>query len=391
MIDIASIEEYLSRQGRFCLIDWLLTDNLLHYSDYEAWRYGELKNLDDVLKLERKKLQVLIEHTDRYCEDLGLIAEPQEFFRWDGNHRVLLMASDNSERSHRLMQCWLRPQDRPQLDLFLDNSEQIAENAVLEALDTRRFELAQSQLQKLSELNPECTRLGGYQDLINYGLHICANPEIEEEAVEVELQGLQQEVLPLAQEILGSVARDYLAFAWRRLANAMQSMAFNPEKPWLHASSALLKIPDHAAVVEYLNDDPELYRQTTLLERLALSHSAMHRRENALILWCLLMELDTGFTEQALSRDCSNQVYTLWQDFWDFDDSWSSTFFPAYILIRHPGLLHYLERFQALQLSASKAALALLEKRSNGEDEISARQTLQTISPELLAVYLQHL
>ena len=54
MIDIATIDEYLSRQGRFCLIDWLLTDNFLRYADYEAWRYGELKNLEDLLQFDRQ-------------------------------------------------------------------------------------------------------------------------------------------------------------------------------------------------------------------------------------------------------------------------------------------------------------------------------------------------
>ena len=250
MIDIAAVDSYLSRQGRFCLIDWLLADNFLHYADYEAWRYGELKNLDDVVRFDLATLQALIDATDAHCRDLGLTPEQQEFFRWDGNHRILLMASEDSKQNIALTQYWLRPGDRPQLDLFLDNSVQIAENALLEALTARRFDSADSRLQNLSELNPECTRLGGYQDLINYGRHMLANPEISEQAVDAELQGLQQEVLPLVQEVMGPAARDYLAFAWRRLSIAMQGIPFNPQQPWRHTSSALLEIPDHAAIIE---------------------------------------------------------------------------------------------------------------------------------------------
>ena len=391
MIDIATIERYLSRQGRFCLIDWLLADNFLHYADYEAWRYGKMKILDDALQLDRETLHDLIDNTSRHCRDLGLAPEPQEFFCWDSDHRALLSASEDSERNLQLSQCWLRSQDRPQLDLFLDNSVQIAENALLETLTARRFDAAQTALRDLSELNPECVRLGGYQDLINYGLHMLTNPEIMDEGVDAELQGLQQEVLPLAQEVLGTAARDYLAFAWRRLSNAMQGMPFNLQQPCRHSSSALLKIPDYPAVIECLNADPGLYRQTILMERLAQSFGVLHQHENELILWCLLIELDADYTEQALDRHQSHRAHALWQDFWDIEDTWSSELFPAYVLTRQPGLLHHLQNFPPLRLPASKAMVVLLRKRFAEEDEISARQELQAISPELLSVYLQRL
>ena len=391
MIDIAIIDDYLSRQGRFCLIDWLLADNFLHYADYEAWRYGELKTLDDVVQFDRQTLQALIDDSDEHCRALGLAPERNEFFRWDGDHRVLLMASEDNEQDLALTQCWLRSRDRPQPDLFLDNSTQIAENTLLEALTARSFDSAQLRLQNLSELNPECTRLGGYQDLINYGRHMLANPEIIDEALDAELQGLKQEVLPLAQEVMGPVARDYLALAWRRLANAMQGMPFNSEQPWRHSSSALLKIPDYPAVIECLNADPGLYRHTILLERMVQGFGAMHQYENELILWCLLMELDADYAEQALERHQSHRAYALWQDFWDIEDNWSNALFPAYVLVKQPGLLHYLENFPPLRLPASKTMVVLLRKRLVGEDEISARRELQVISPELLSVYLQRL
>jgi hypothetical protein len=391
VIDVATIDGYLSRQGRFCLIDWLLADNFLHYADYEAWRYGELNSLDDVLQFDRQTLRALIDNTDEHCRDLGLIPERQEFFRWNDDHPVLLLASEDNAQDLALTQRWLRPGDRPQLDLFLDNSALIAENTLLEALSARLFDTAQSQLLNLSELNPDCTRLGVYQDLINYGLHMLANPEVAEEDVNDELHGLQQEVVPLVQDVMGPAARDYLAFAWRRLSNAMQGITFDPRQPWRHSSSALLKIPDYAAVIECLNADPGLYRHAILMERQAQSFGALHQHESELILWCLLMELDADYTEQALNRHQSHRAHALWQDFWDIEESWPSTLFPAYVLARQPGLLHFLEIFPALRFPASKAMVVLLRKRLAGEDEISARKDLQAISPELLKIYLQRL
>jgi len=388
MIDIATIEQHLSAQGRFCLIDWLLADSQLFYTDYEAWRYGQRENLDEVLQLNDEALQALIEDTDQHCLALGLAAESQDFYRWDGDQRVVLTVSEDEQLNQQLSQRWMRPQDQPQLDLFMDNSAQMAESALLEALGGRQFDSAQTLLQNLSELNPECTRLGGYQDLINYGLHMAANPHIDLEAVDAELQGLKQEVLPLAQEVLNQVARDYLSYAWRRLANSLNDHPFDSDHPELHTSFALMEVPDYPAAVSCLKVDPQLYQQPLLLERLAHSYNALHQDEQALVIWCLLMELDLDFAERALDRSRSHKVHTFWQDFWEVSDDWSLGLFPAYLLARRPSLAHYLKEFPPLELPASKAMVGLIEQKLNQADEIPARKAVNAVSPELLSVYL---
>ncbi len=391
MIDIAAIDTQLSQQGQFCLLDWLLADNYLPYEDYEKWRYGELKDLDDAFLFDRKALHQLINESRNHCHDLGLINESQSYYAWGGDHQILSITTENSEYNRELGQVWLRPQDRPQLDLFLDNSAQIAENAVLDALAGRQFEPAQTALQNLAELNSECAKLGGYQDLINYGLHAQTNPLINEEMLDAEQQGLQQEVLPLAHDVLGVHARDYLSFAWRRLANSMQNTPFNPDQPQLHASLALLTIPDYPATVKCLTAESSLFQQPVLMERLITSYNALHQHENELIQWCLLVELDADFTERALEKFRSQRVFALWQDFWEINDDWPTSQFPAYILIRQPGLLHHLDNFPTLRLSSSRTTIRLLRKRLAGEDEIIARKELQALSPMLLSVYLERL
>ncbi len=391
MIDISAIDEQLSQQGRFCLIDWLLADNFLHYADYEAWRYGNLKSLDMAIRLDPEKLQLVIDDTAKHCFGLGLTSQSQDFFSWNGDCRELLIVSEDDQQTLALAQHWISPGDRMQPDLFQDNSAQIAENALLEAFSSRHFGVAQSRLQKLFELNPDCTRLGVYQDLVNYVQHMLSNPKITEPALDAELEGLEQEVLPLVQEVLGPAAKDFLAYAWRRLSKAMLGMPYDPPRPNRHASSVLLRIPDFQAVIACLDAEPELYRQTVLLERKAQSHSALHQHETGLMLWCLLMELDADYTEQALDRHPSHRIYTLWQDFWDTENNWSSTNFPAYVLLRHPGLLDYLQNLPPLRLPSSQAMVLLLRQRLAGDDEIPARKELQSISPELLSAYLKSL
>ncbi len=388
MINIASIEQQLSQQSRFCLIDWLLAGSQLFYADYEAWRYGRQNNLDESLRLDKPALEALINDTEKQCRELGLVCEPQEFYRWDSDQRILLMASQNSQQHRQLTQYWLRPQDLPQMDLFLDNSAQVAENVFLEALGSRQFDSAQQLLQKLSQLNPECSRLGGYQDLTNYGSHLQTHPVIATEALAAELQGLKNEAHPLAQEVLGSGARDYLAFAWRRLANNLQDAPFDPQQAELHQSFALLQIPDYPAVINRLTDDAGLYQQPLLLERLAISYSALRQDENALLIWCLMMELSSDYTETALERYKTHKIHQLWLDFWDLDEGWPCMHFPAFVLARQPALVHHLADLPPLRQPTSQAMATLLQQRLRGEDEIAARERLQALSPALLRVYL---
>lgn len=388
MIDIAAIEQHLSQQGRFCLVDWLLADNVLFYADYESWRYGQRDNLDDVLQLDNDALLGLIVEANKHCNSLGLVAEVQAYHRWDSDRDTVLSISEDEYKNQQLSQLWMRPQDQPQLDLFMDNSAQMAENALLDALAGRQFQPAQTQLESLSELNAECSRLGGYQDLINYGLHMVDNPIIDPDALDAERQGLIEEVSPLALDVLGRLARDYLSFAWRRLADGLMPLAFDPTRPGYHASSALLEIPDYAAVVACLKNDDNLFQQPLLLERLALGLNALHKDENALVIWCLMMEVDASYTETALDRLRAHKVNTFWQDFWELNDDWPCELFPAYLLARRPSLLHYLDDLPDLRSPASEAMVSLLKLRQKQEDEIPARSVLKGISPELLSVYL---
>ncbi|MFT5505756.1 MAG: hypothetical protein ACI8XC_003479 [Gammaproteobacteria bacterium] len=391
MIKISDIDSYLSQQGRFCLIDWLIAQNILYYADYEAWRYGRNQYLIEAINLDSLTLQSLIDATEGYCQDLNLISEQQFYYRWNSDQRVLLTTSSNHQKNHQLGQHWLRPQDLPQLDLFMDNSAQMAENALLEALSGRQFSSAQSLLHNLIELNSESNRLGGYQDLINYGLHMQENPQVDTHSLGSEWQGLQQEVLPLAQEILGHDARDYVSFAWRRLGENMAGLAFDATNPELHASAVFLAIPDYPALNDCLLADPELYLQPILLERLAMGFHAMRQNEQAMIIWCLLMELAPEFAEQAIGRYPSHQIHDIWLDFWEQSDDWDYRLFPAYVLIQRPAIIHFLENFNALKQPSNQAMVALLTKRLNNQDEISARQALQEISPELLSIYLDEL
>ncbi len=388
MLDIAGIDRHLSQQGAFCLVDWLLSENYLPYAHYEAWRYGKLDNLDGQLLIDNKTLVALLSDTAKYCTKLKLCSEPHQFFRWDGQQKTGLKVSNNPEWHQQLSQRWLRPQELPQMDLFMDNSAAMVENALREALSERHFDVALERLQILTKLNPEYPRLGEYQDLINYGQHMQTSGAMNMDTIEPELQALQREVYPLAREILGPQSRDYLSFAWRRLADMMTGVPFDQQAADCHRSFALMQIPDWLAIRDELVNYPALLQEPQLMERLAIAYERSQQVSAALLMWCLMAECHPVYTEETVDRQRELSIYALWEDFWAYYDEWPIACFPAFVLASQPGLIHQHQELLPLSSPASEAMIQLLRCVSSGQGEIAARKALQSVNPVLLTMYL---
>lgn len=386
-LKLSSIEYFMSLQGNFCLVDWLLKENYLVYSQYEDWRYGKESFLDDGLDVGVKEVDVLIHDAQRLCEQLGLSTQEQDYYPWREGEKELLRISKRKPVHVAFSQQWMRPQDLPQMDLFMDNSGVIAENDILAQLSARQFDQSQQHLERLTELNPNHEKLGKYQDLINYGHHMSSSTVSDSDLV-VELAALENEVLPLAREMMKHNARDYLAFAWRRLSECMVGKAFDAQKPELHISYALMQIPDWNAVLDCLKKDHSLQSSPELLRRLAVCYESLKLENESIVMWCLLMELDGEYCEKSIERKDSPVMWSLWQDFWDINDGGLKSFFPAFVFASRPGLVHLLDKLPPLQVASNLAVIEAIQARLSGSDEISARKKMQDISPGLLRLYL---
>lgn len=391
MLTIADLDQHLSNHGNFCLIDWLLLDGILAYSDYEAWRYVQRDHLDTCLALKKGQLNTLFIDASTHCQSLGLVAETQTLYPWDKQRETPLSASSSSTKHRQLTQKWLPGKAAPQLDLFIDNAAAIAENHLREALINRQWESTEHYLNKMAALNPMQSTLGAYQGLVSYAQHMAACPGVAAEAVQTELSGLENEVEPLAREVLGQQARDFLSVAWRRLARGMSASPADPDIAHKHPSYALMKIPDWQALQHCLLADTALYRHPVLLARLATSYSATRQDRKALLLWCLVAD---GFPEQLpelLEQHTQQAIYTLWEDFqalFEYREG-VEVLFAAYVVLKRPALLAVGHSFQSLQHNASQAAIDLALCRQQNKDEIAAREALKAASPVLLSSYLK--
>ena len=387
-IDIAHIEHAVSQYGNFSVLDWLLQENYLPYHQYEAWRQGKTKHLDAQLKTIAD-IEQLTSTSEQHCRTLGLQPQPRELYSWDVSVKTPLKVSAQRQRSEGLTQQWLRPQDLPQLDLFMDSSAVVAENHLLEALGARDFSRADRQIQLLAELNPQHQRLGSYQDLINYGRHT-SGLDVEETQLDAEIEGLDTEVVPLAKEILKHHARDYLSLAWRRLIGAVGDCKFDPQSPKRHRSYLLMQIPDWEGLHQTLDGDAQLFEQPELLLRLALCHEA--RKDLALtqMCWLALLDMAPDFAETQIEKRASKTMWTLWQDFWEVCEEGPGEFFPCFVLIKNPGLVHYLTPFPSFKSPFVSAVIQAINTKLEGGDEINARKALKSASESLLQLFMHH-
>lgn len=393
-IDLYSIENHFSKNGNFCLLDWLIASNYLEYTDYDKWRNGEIDVLDSFIKLSSDELETAASSAEEFCRRLRLSASAKPYYQWNTDGGVQLNASRNRDLSKSLTQSWQRPQDLPQLDIFLDNSDVGTENDLRNALENRMFQRAKEKLRELGRINNSHPRLGVYQDLVNYGDHMEDSPLVPQDDAEFlaqlseEVNGLEKEVEPLAREVLGSQARDYLAFAWRRLSRGLQTIPFDSEQPRVHQSYALEKTPDWAALKEILAGEPALFQQPVLLQRLANAHRQLGEKSLYLLLWCYLLEHHLTWATETIEARDEPELYDLWEQFHDSDEEMDPALFAGFILIKNRGLIHQLRHVPEFNHSSTIAVIELLKFTLNNDDETPARQKLQRVARPLLNLYL---
>ena len=101
MIDPAlqgQVDAQLMEQGAYSALELLFNAGRLSYSDYEAWRRGELELLDGVLMGDPDKIRRQLDAAAGHARNIGLVEQAQEFFTWHtaggGATRKLRVSAD---------------------------------------------------------------------------------------------------------------------------------------------------------------------------------------------------------------------------------------------------------------------------------------------------------
>ena len=398
-LTIAEVSALLSETGQFSLVEWFLSRNLLPYSAYEQWRSGDLNSLDESLTLRDKELEAAIEAAQLVCSQLHLIAEPIEYYAWQGSHKALVLSRVGA--THRALSLvWRRAENMPQLDLFMDNSAVVSENQLQQELAARQYQKAQITLGKVTALNTKNAKLGAYQDLINYGVHTQTEVITSVEQYALELSGLLDEVSPLAKETLKSQSRDYLAAAWLRLAQSaitiQQLATFEPSQWRCHPAFAFSQIPDWNAVRDVLKASAVLHQSPDLMCLMANALFYGEQPQAGFLLWGQIAERYPEFAEAniGIHELVKNNIALteLWDSFLVFDDHWPSQWFLGFLLIQRPGLMHLIDALPkdgaVINNAANQIVLDLVKAKIQEQDQNLLRAQLKSTAPALLRCFM---
>jgi len=400
------IDSQILEQGAFAPLELLIDAGRLSPADYEQWRRREIDSLDAVLMGSKDKIRAQLESAIGYARSIGLIEEPQSFHAWiggalDGRDAPLRVSTD--ARLQSLIACRYVPaQNSPQLDLFFDNPVVALTNGIVRALCARNLGEAQRLLDRLYTQAPNHLDLAAFDRLLAAVAHL--NRPIRDSRQE--LQFLLN-IAPTAKRLLGWESRDLLAPLWRQLAEALAAQPFSLDEPRLHASFALIEAQDWAGAHDAIRHEPEWWLYAPLCLRLAESCFYLQRRTLALTAWFHVCWRAPAAAADALEdrRQPDTGISALWRQFIDSqDERWpngapagaplTADYFPAWLLLREPGLGLQFPVDLATGTSPAEQSYQFVHRwiharrAAQGADELALRKLLQSNHP-ILFEYLK--
>jgi len=370
-----AIEKQVMELGCYSPIEWLLQSGYLQYVDYERWRMGGLPYLEDSVLCPKDKLFSQLNKGERFATQFNLVIQTQPLMG--------LKISRDPKLSRLLARLWLRQNDVPQMDLFMDNPSVVTENKLISALNNRELAKAQSLLAQLVQQVPDHPLLSDYDGLIAYAQQI--HKPLAADSIREELEYLKTTILPVAQKLLKQTARDYVAPAWRRLAKALTDSACQDSSSDLHASYAWQQMQNWGEVKNSIINTANYRQQPVLLARLAEAFWYLQQWDQCLLCWCHLFGLDAKFGAEEIERQADARLLLMWHNFQD--QELPDEDFPAWLLLHEPGLVHHIQNAEQPLL---EVVVHLLRARLQGDDEMEWRRQLQKLNPALLRVFLEN-
>lgn len=388
------VDQLVLEQGRYAPVELLLLQAQLSYADYEAWRRGRAGVLEDHLRAERAQVRKVLRACAAYAAAIGLTPHTVQYTAWgtEADIQALRFSVDLSEDS---LYCTLfeRDEDRTQLDLFLDSSACVHENALVDALVQCKLSQAERELEQWSTVAGDGGRVRDYAQL----LHAQRRAQSPVQDAHSELVILRDRIAPSAEALLGRRARDYLIPLWQRLAQALDSHRFDPERPQLHSSFAAVQALDWPAARASVEAEPEGLRHPTLLARHAQACAKLRDQPAMLADWCRLCWDHPLRASQLLATPSGAGLWLdpYWRSFQDLEQELPVTDFPAYLILAYPNLAQQSIELPDVLNEEAKAVfehvLALARGQGEAVDEavIAHRKALKALHPALFEYCLR--
>jgi hypothetical protein len=370
------VDQLLLEQGEYIPLEFLLAEGRLLYSAYEQWRSGKLKLLDEKLTGDLAQIRKDLTRAEVYVCALGLQPAELDYQPWRGD-APLRFSSDYLFNS-LFHKGYCNSEEQPQLDLFMDTSGANLASDITLALSRRDADTAAELLQKLRHSDPRQHRLGKLELLLDAMRQDAPIMDPQEE-----LADLQDEIQPLAVEILGRESRPFMEPLWRRLGEALADHDFEPQRPELHRSYTASRNLDWLAVIEAIEAEPDWYNHAVLLQRHARACEQLQRSVEAML---DRFQLCWRFPRQAALAltDATVDLIRAWDLFQNLEPELEPSHFPAWLLIIRPGISSRLP-LPVVEAPADFQLLYALQRQKDGlgSEAMRLRAELKALNPAL--------
>ncbi len=370
-------------RGVYSPIELLLAGGMLSEEDHEAWLRGERASLDEALP-DPSAARAVLQEAAAFARDLGLTATA-------GERRVA--ASGDPVLDALLRRTYCRAEDDPQRDLFLDNTTIVTVNALRDALASTDVTGARKHLASLTRLQPRHPCVAHAEALI--AALETPSPDGRRDALDRRAR-LVREWMPAAAALLGADGQRFLAPLWRGVGLALEGGEFDPGDPDGHASWVFRQYLDWEAVKRTVCRVPGHADQPILVGRLAEAEYALHHRVQAVRLWfALCSTAPRHFAELVRRPDFPDTgMAEAWRRAMDADElaeDLSPGWFPAWMLIREPGLARVLPVAEGTDGPAQAFNLLRALRLGAESDDRRAplRAALKAVHPGLFKSYMR--
>ena len=332
-------------QGEYQPLEYLLQEGRLSYTDYEAWRSGQLEYLDEALFGDPEHIGQQLAEAEDYLQRRGWEVEPGRYKAWHGarspsRSQVLRFSADRmlNDCFHRH---YRKPQDQPQLDLFTDSPATSLANGIAGALADRNPKEARRLLARLCDVAPDHVRLGEFERLTEAAERLDAPVD----DISTEFQYLQATLTPLADSLLGQASRNLLIPLWQRLSVVLQDRPYRADESELHLSYTAAEAQDWIDARRAVEREPDWQSDPVLLLRHARACERTHDDAAALPSWFTLCWSYPQHAE-AVESTINHELRHQWETFQDLDPVLPIRSFPAWLLLSRPGLIPILQARQ---------------------------------------------
>jgi hypothetical protein len=221
--------------------------------------------------------------------------------------------------------------------------------------------------------------------------------------VTTRIDEMDRRLTPTARRFLGAEAAAFLRPVWQTLAATAATMPFDDGHPRAHPGWLCQQYGDWPAVHAAVEAERDWEARPLLRCWMGLARHHLGEPETAIRLWLPLCWMDPALFAKHAPGLPSAPVREAWDAFEraaPFDEALTdttsaATWFPAWLLVRHPGLTNLFRGDDIPDADtptrAFRVLLSLLplERGALNDELVNQRRALRQISPGFFSSYLE--